>query len=100
MPLVKRDAVAVDDDATEDASVDVSRAVVAAAGFTLAGEWLRIVEEPAAIFGFTIPGIPGMRMVILSLALLLVIIFCRRGLWGRREFSLDLLERPLKQWRP
>jgi branched-chain amino acid transport system permease protein len=45
------------------------------------------VEEPTAIFGFTIPGIPGMRMVILSLALLLVIIFCRRGLMGRREFS-------------
>ncbi len=62
-------------------------AILAAAGFTLAGEWLRIVEEPAAIFGFTIPGIPGMRMVILSLALLLVIIFCRRGLMGRREFS-------------
>ena len=40
-------------------------AILAAAGFTLAGEWLRIVEEPAAIFGFTIPGIPGMRMVIL-----------------------------------
>ncbi|HZK13002.1 MAG TPA: branched-chain amino acid ABC transporter permease [Desulfobaccales bacterium] len=62
-------------------------AILAAAGFTLAGEWLRIVEEPAAIFGFTIPGIPGMRMVILSLALLLAIIFCRRGLMGRREFS-------------
>ena len=62
-------------------------AILAAAGFTLAGEWLRIVEEPTTIFGHTIPGIPGMRMVILSLALLLVIIFCRRGLMGRREFS-------------
>jgi hypothetical protein len=28
-------------------------------------------------------------MVILSLALLLVIIFCRRGLMGRREFSWE-----------
>jgi branched-chain amino acid transport system permease protein len=62
-------------------------AVVAAAGFTLAGEWLRIVEEPATIWGHAIPGIPGMRLVILSLALLLVIIFCRRGLMGRQEFS-------------
>jgi branched-chain amino acid transport system permease protein len=71
-------------------------AILAAAGFTLAGEWLRIVEEPAAIFGFTIPGIPGMRMVILSLALLLVIIFCRRGLMGRREFSWAGLGRRLR----
>ena len=62
-------------------------AVVAAAGFTLAGEWLRVVEEPATLFGFNVPGIPGMRMVMLSLALLLMIIFCRRGLMGRREFS-------------
>ena len=73
-------------------------AVLAAAGFTLAGEWLRIVEEPAAIFGFTIPGIPGMRMVILSLALLLAIIFCRRGLMGRREFSWAGLGRWLRGW--
>jgi len=66
-------------------------AVLAATGFTLAGEWLRVVEEPATIFGHTIPGIPGMRMVILSLGLLLVIIFCRRGLLGRREFSWQAL---------
>jgi len=72
-------------------------AVLAAAGFTLAGEWLRIVEEPAAIFGVAIPGIPGMRMVILSLALLLVIIFCRRGLMGRREFSWAGLGRLLRR---
>jgi branched-chain amino acid transport system permease protein len=71
-------------------------AILAAAGFTLAGEWLRIVEEPAAIFGVTIPGIPGMRLVILSLALLLVIIFCRRGLMGRREFSWAGLGRLLR----
>jgi len=62
-------------------------AILAAAFFTLAGEWLRVVEEPATLLGVTIPGIPGMRMVILSLALLLVIIYFRRGLLGRREFS-------------
>jgi branched-chain amino acid transport system permease protein len=66
-------------------------AVLAAAGFTLAGEWLRVVEEPATIFGHTIPGIPGMRMVILSLGLLLAILYFRRGLLGRREFSWEAL---------
>jgi branched-chain amino acid transport system permease protein len=64
-------------------------AVLSAILFTLAGEWLRIVEEPVEFLGLTIPGIPGMRMVIFSLALLVVIIFCRQGLLGRREFSWD-----------
>jgi branched-subunit amino acid ABC-type transport system permease component len=72
-------------------------AVVAAAFFTLAGEWLRVVEEPATILGVTIPGIPGMRLVILSLALLLVIIYFRRGLLGRREFSWAGLEGLLRR---
>jgi branched-chain amino acid transport system permease protein len=64
-------------------------AVVAAVFFTLAGEWLRVVEEPLQLWGRHLPGIPGLRMVILSLALLLVILFFRRGLLGRREFSWD-----------
>ena len=71
-------------------------AVLAAALFTLAGEWLRIVEEPVNLLGVTIPGVPGMRMVILSIALLLVIIYCRRGLMGRREFSWAGLGRWLR----
>jgi len=71
-------------------------AVMAAAFFTLAGEWLRVVEEPVTVFGHTIPGVPGMRMVILSLALLLVIIYFRRGLLGRREFSWAGLGRWLR----
>jgi branched-chain amino acid transport system permease protein len=72
-------------------------AVLAAAFFTLAGEWLRVVEEPATLLGVALPGIPGMRMVILSLALLLVIIFCRRGLLGRREFTWEGLGRLLRR---
>ena len=71
-------------------------AIVAAAFFTLAGEWLRVLEEPVRILGLTIPGIPGMRMVILSLALLLVILYFRRGLLGGREFSWDWLGRGLR----
>jgi len=62
---------------------------VAAVFFTLSGEWLRVVEEPAHFWGINLPGIPGMRMVLLSLALLLVILFFRRGLLGRREFSWE-----------
>lgn len=73
-------------------------AVLAALIFTLAGEWLRVVEDPAQLWGVTFPGLPGLRMVLLSLALLLAILFFRRGLLGRREFSWDLMGRPLKRW--
>lgn len=76
-------------------------AVVAAVLFTLAGEWLRVVEEPQQLLGLTIPGIPGMRMVIFSLVLLLTILFFRQGLLGRREFSWDFLGQRLKGlWAP
>jgi len=68
-----------------------SGAVLAAALLTLAGEWLRVVEEPHTWGGVTIPGVPGMRLVLLSLALLLVILYFRSGLLGRRELSWDLL---------
>jgi branched-chain amino acid transport system permease protein len=72
-------------------------AVLSAILFTLAGEWLRIVEEPHQFFGLIIPGIPGMRMVIFSFLLLVVIIFFRQGLMGRREFSWQAFGRFVKR---
>ncbi|MFZ5450795.1 MAG: branched-chain amino acid ABC transporter permease [Thermodesulfobacteriota bacterium] len=65
----------------------ITGSVVAAVLFTLGGEWLRVVEEPRVLLGLNIPGIPGMRMVIFSFLLLLVIIYFRRGLLGGREFT-------------
>ena len=53
-------------------------------------EWLRIVENPITIGSINIPGIPGMRMVIFSLLLIVVIIFRREGIMGMREFSWDI----------
>jgi branched-chain amino acid transport system permease protein len=75
-------------------------AVLSAALFTVAGEWLRFVEEPQVIFGLNIPGIPGMRQVIFSLALLLVIIFFRQGLMGRREWSWEAAGRVFRRILP
>ncbi|MDR1043948.1 MAG: branched-chain amino acid ABC transporter permease [Candidatus Adiutrix sp.] len=65
----------------------VTGSVVGAAVITILLEWLRIIEYPMD-FGFIrIPGIPGMRMVIFSVVLMLIIIFRREGLLGNREFS-------------
>lgn len=66
-------------------------AVIGAALFAWGGEALRIVEQPMDFGIFRIPGVPGMRMVIFSLILMIVILFARRGVMGRNEFSWDAL---------
>lgn len=62
-------------------------AIIAAVLVTVGGEWLRVVEEPITVLGYHYEGIPGMRMVIFSLLLILVMIFARQGIMGRREFA-------------
>lgn len=64
-------------------------AVIGATIFVWGGEALRVVESPLDIGSVHIPGIPGMRMVIFSIILMVVIIFSRRGITGRNEFSWD-----------
>ncbi len=54
-------------------------------------EWLRFVENPITLGSLHIPGIPGMRMVLFSVLLIVVIIFRREGIMGMREFSWDRL---------
>jgi branched-chain amino acid transport system permease protein len=66
-------------------------AIFAAILFTWGGESLRFVEEPMDLGFINIPGIPGMRMVIFSLILVLIMIFARQGLMGTREFSWNWL---------
>lgn len=69
----------------------ITGSVIVAVLFTWGGEFLRIVEEPAKIFGYHYEGIPGMRMVILSMVLIVVMLFARSGVMGRREFSWQAL---------
>ncbi len=74
-------------------------AIIGAVLFAWGGEALRIVEQPMEIGPFTIPGIPGMRMVIFSLILMLVILFLRKGIMGRSEISWNSVESILAVWR-
>ena len=69
----------------------ITGSIIAAVLFTVGGELLRAVEEPMTIGSLNIPGIPGMRMVIFSVILILVMLFAREGLMGRNEFSWDRL---------
>ncbi|MCI0454351.1 MAG: branched-chain amino acid ABC transporter permease [Candidatus Dadabacteria bacterium] len=65
--------------------------VIGAVIFAWGFEILRWFEEPHKIGDISIPAIPGMRMVIFSLLLILIMLFFRRGITGRWEFSWDSL---------
>ncbi|NLA91233.1 MAG: branched-chain amino acid ABC transporter permease, partial [Synergistaceae bacterium] len=69
----------------------ITGSIIGSVVITVLLEWLRIVENPLVIGGFEIPGIPGMRMVIFSLALILIILFRSEGIMGMREFSWDAI---------
>ncbi len=75
----------------------ITGSVISSVLFVLGSEALRAVEEPFSIGSVNIPGIPGMRMVIFAILLVLVMIFARRGIMGRKEFSwegwISLLQR-------
>ncbi len=75
-------------------------AVIAAVIFGWGGELLRVVEEPMTIFGYYVEGIPGMRMVIFSIMLILVMLFARSGIMGRNEFSWQGLFNRLRKIAP
>ena len=65
--------------------------VLASIVITFLLEWLRFVENPIYLGSFELKGIPGMRMVVFSLALLFIILFRREGLMGTREFRWEWL---------
>ncbi|MDR2891791.1 MAG: branched-chain amino acid ABC transporter permease [Deltaproteobacteria bacterium] len=82
----------------------ITGSILGSVVITIMLEWLRIVEDPFSIGDFEVAGIPGMRMVIFSLMLLLIIIFRRSGLLGMREFSWDAVfnffnRRKQEEWR-
>jgi branched-chain amino acid transport system permease protein len=69
----------------------ITGTVISAFVVTAAQEILRFLDEP--MFP-AIPALPGLRMVVFSILLMVVILFFRTGLMGTREFSWDkLLER-------
>ncbi len=65
----------------------ITGSVIGSVIITVMLEWLRIADSPFSIGGLTIPGMPGMRMVVFSLALLAIILYRREGIMGMREFS-------------
>ncbi|MGP1450500.1 MAG: branched-chain amino acid ABC transporter permease [Wolinella sp.] len=50
------------------------------------GEWLRFLDQPLNFFGHDLGAYPGLRMVIFSLILLVLMLFAREGIMGKKEF--------------
>lgn len=67
----------------------ITGSVVGALVITIIMEWLRFVESPMTIGALTIPGVPGMRMVIFSVALIMVIIYYQKGFLGDKELTWE-----------
>jgi len=65
----------------------ITGTVIIATIFAILMELLRVVESPMNFFGTKLPAIPGMRMLVFSIILMVVILFFKRGLMGGKEFS-------------
>ncbi|MCL1940427.1 MAG: branched-chain amino acid ABC transporter permease [Synergistaceae bacterium] len=66
----------------------ISGSIIGSIIVTFTLEWLRIVEYPFDLGFMKSGGIPGLRMVIFSALLILVIILRREGIMGTREFPI------------
>ncbi|OPL09370.1 MAG: ABC transporter permease [delta proteobacterium ML8_F1] len=69
----------------------ISGTVISAIVVTIMLEWLRFLDGVIDLGFMTIQGIPGLRMVLFSLLLMVVIIFKQNGLMGRDEITIDSL---------
>ncbi len=75
----------------------ITGTVLSAIIITVLMEVLRSVESPMNIFGLHVPGIPGMRMLVFAILLMTVVLFFKKGLMGKKEWSWDGL---LKKYFP
>ena len=50
-------------------------------------EWLRFLDDDMEIFGMHTGAHPGMRMVVFSILLIVMMLFARKGLFGDRELT-------------
>ncbi len=69
------------------------------ASFIITGglEWLRFFDEPLSIMGVEIPVFrSGLRMVVFSVLLMVLVLFYRKGLMGQKEFSWDEMYQKFK----
>jgi branched-chain amino acid transport system permease protein len=67
----------------------ITGTIISAFIVTIGQEALRFLDQPFSLGFIQVPGISGLRMVVFSALLMLVVLFFRRGLMGTNEFSWD-----------
>ncbi len=75
----------------------ISGSVIAAVLVTVLMEALRFLDESFSMFGYRISGVQGLRMVVFSLLLMIVVLFYREGLMGKNELSLEYLKKKFQR---
>ncbi len=58
-------------------------------------EWLRFLDQDMDIFGYHTGAHPGLRMVVFSILLIVMMLFARKGLFGDKEL-MDIFKRAKK----
>ncbi len=71
----------------------ITGSVIASIGVTILMELLRFLDGPLNLGFVVTEGRPGLRMVVFSALLMVVVLFRQRGLMGNREFSWSALSR-------
>lgn len=69
----------------------ITGSVIASIVVTVFMEVLRFLDGPLNLIFIRTNGLPGLRMVVFSLLLMIVVIYRQRGLMGTSEFSWDTL---------
>ncbi|MDR1834298.1 MAG: branched-chain amino acid ABC transporter permease [Fusobacteriaceae bacterium] len=78
----------------------ITGTVMASFIITYGLEWLRFFDSPLMIGAIPIPLFrPGLRMVIFSILLMLVVLFFRKGIMGTNEFSWEGIDRFFREKR-
>ncbi len=71
----------------------LSGSIISAFVITAGQEWLRWLDSPLSIAGWSIPLFrPGFRMVIFSILLMSIVLFYPKGLMGTKELNWELLK--------
>jgi len=69
----------------------ISGSVIASIAVTVLMEAMRFLDEPLNFLFLKTDGLPGLRMVVFSALLMIVVIFRQRGLMGDKELSWERL---------
>jgi len=81
-------------------SGSISGSIISAIVITICMEATLFLDGPLNLLFFRTKGLPGLRMVVFSILLLLVVIFRQQGLMGNRELSWDMVFRFKKKQVP